>query len=65
MKYLKKFNENIDYRDEFLDEIKDLIPDILNIKGVDYIFNGDPEISKIPETIDHLNYIGVVVVKCC
>jgi len=54
MKYLKKFNENIDYRDEFLDEIKDLIPDILNIKGVDYIFNGDPEISKIPETINHL-----------
>lgn len=32
MKYLKKFNENKENsKEKFLDEIKDLIPDILNI----------------------------------
>ena len=41
MKYLKKFNENIDdYREEFLDEIKDLIPDTFSLsKGNFFKFN--------------------------
>lgn len=54
MKYLKTFNENIEDKEEFLNNIKDLIPDILNIDGINYIFNGDPEISKMPEINNHL-----------
>lgn len=52
MKYLKKFNENIDYsKEEFLDEVKDLIPDILDINGINYSY-----FNSINDKKWHINY---------